>query len=111
MVCSSVLLRIIAELAERRPITIQNSSNPSSPKNLVVRPYDRTTVRPYDRTTVRPYDRATVQGATFNMRGQLYHGHYLSHNVMEGRGYHISVRQETPSDDDKVRILERRAAV
>ena len=43
-------LRIIAELAERSPITIRNSSNPSSPKNLVVRPYDRTTVRPYDRT-------------------------------------------------------------
>ena len=21
------------------------------------------------------YDRTTVQGATFNMRGQLYHGH------------------------------------
>ena len=31
--------------------------------------YDRTTVRPYDRTTVRP------QGATFNMRGQLFRGH------------------------------------
>ena len=29
----------------------------------------------YDRTTVQPYDRATVQGATFNMRGQLYRGH------------------------------------
>ena len=40
-----------------------------------VRPYDRSTVRPYDRTTVRPYDRTTVQGATFNMRGQLYRGH------------------------------------
>ena len=38
---------MIAELAERSPITIQNSSNPSSQKNLVVRPYDRTTVRPY----------------------------------------------------------------
>ena len=37
--------------------------------------YDRTTVRPYDRTTVRPYDCTTVQGATFNMRGQLYRGH------------------------------------
>ena len=37
--------------------------------------YDRTTVRPCDRTTVRPYDRATVQGATFNMIGQLYCGH------------------------------------
>ena len=32
------------------------------------------------------YDRTTVQGATFSMRGQLYHGHYLSHYVMEGRG-------------------------
>ena len=61
---------MIAELAERSPITIQNSSNPSNQKNLVVRPYDRT----------------TVQGATFSMRGQLYHGHYLSHYVMEGRG-------------------------
>ena len=27
----------------------------------------------YDHTTVRP----TVQGATFSMCGQLYHGHYL----------------------------------
>ena len=24
---------------------------------------------------VRPYDRTTVQGATFDMRGQLYRGH------------------------------------
>ena len=31
---------LVAELAERSPITIRNSSNPSSPKNLVVRPYD-----------------------------------------------------------------------
>ena len=29
----------------------------------------------YDRTTVRPYDRTTLQGATFNLRGQLYRGH------------------------------------
>ena len=50
-----LLYTIIVELAERSPIIIQNSSNPSSRKNLVVRPYDRTTVRPYDRTTVRPY--------------------------------------------------------
>ena len=50
---------IIAELAERSSIIIQNSSNPSSRKNLVVRPYDRT----------------TVQGATFNMRDQMYRGH------------------------------------
>ena len=58
-------LRIIAELAERSPITIRNSSNPSSPKK---------------------FGCTTVQGATFSMRGQLYHGHYLSHYVMEGRG-------------------------
>ena len=50
---------IIAEPAERSPIIIQNSSNPSSRKNLDERPYDRT----------------IVQGATFNMRGQLYRGH------------------------------------
>ena len=30
---------MIAELAERSPIIIQNSSNPSSRKNLDVRPY------------------------------------------------------------------------
>ena len=47
------------ELAEHSPIIIQNSSNPSSQKNLVVRLYDCT----------------TIQGATFNMCGQLYHGH------------------------------------
>ena len=38
---------------------MQNSSNPSSQKNLDVRLYDRT----------------TIQGATFNIRGQLYRGH------------------------------------
>ena len=38
---------------------IQNSSNPSSQKNL----------------DVRLYNCRTVQGATFNMRGQLYHRH------------------------------------
>ena len=54
-VTESISNFIIAELAERSPIIIQNSSNPSSRKNLDVRPYDRT----------------TVQGATFNMRGQL----------------------------------------
>ena len=58
---------MIAELAELSPIIIQNSSNPSSRKHLDVRPYDRSTVRPFDRTT--------VQGATFNMRGQMYRGH------------------------------------
>ena len=35
---------LIAELAERSPIIIQNSSNLSSRKNLDVQPYDRTTV-------------------------------------------------------------------
>ena len=49
----------MAELAELSPIIIQNSSNPSSQKNLDVWLYDRT----------------TVQGATFNMCGQLYHRH------------------------------------
>ena len=52
-------LPFIAELAERSPIFIQNSSNPSSRKNLDVRHYDPT----------------TAQGATFDMRGQLYRGH------------------------------------
>ena len=33
--------QILAELAERSPIIIQNSSNPSSRKDLDVRPYDR----------------------------------------------------------------------
>ena len=37
-------LNMIAELAEHSPIIIQNSSNPSSRKNLDVRPYDHTTV-------------------------------------------------------------------
>ena len=50
---------MIAELTEHSPIIIQNSSNPSSQKNLDVRPYDHT----------------TVQSATFDMHGQLYHGH------------------------------------
>ena len=52
-------MKFIVELAERSPIIIQNSSNPSSRKSLGVRPYDRT----------------TVEGATFNMHGQLYRGH------------------------------------
>ena len=50
---------MIAELAEHSPIIRQNSSNPSSQKNL----------------DVRPYDHMTVQGATFDMCGQLYRGH------------------------------------
>ena len=54
---------MIAELAERSPIIIQNSSNPSSQKNLDLRLYDRMTAQP------------TLQDATFNMRGQLYRGH------------------------------------
>ena len=39
-------------------LVVVNSSSPSSRKNL----------------DVRPYDRMTVQGATFNMHGQLYRG-------------------------------------
>ena len=95
---------MIVELAERSLIIIQNSSNPSMPI-LDVRPYDRTTVRPYDRTTVRPYDRPydrttdrttvrpTVQGATFSMRGQLYHGHYIIISPLHGHG---EVANENP---------------
>ena len=37
----------MAELAEPSPIVIQNISNPSSQKNLDVRPYDCTTVQLY----------------------------------------------------------------
>ena len=44
------------------------------PKDLDVRPYDRTT------------DRPTVQGATCSMRGQLYHGHYLIISPLHGHG-------------------------
>ena len=54
-----VTAQFIAELTECSPIILQNSSNPSSRKNLDVRPYNHT----------------TIQGATFNMRGQLYRGH------------------------------------
>ena len=50
---------ILAELVEHSPIIIQNSSNSSGRKNL----------------DVRPYNCMTVQGATFNMHGQLYRGH------------------------------------
>ena len=35
---------LIAELAEHSPIILQNSSNPSSRKNLDIRLYDRMTV-------------------------------------------------------------------
>ena len=44
----------MVELAERSPIIIQNSSNPSSRKNVVVRPY---------------------KVLLLNMRGQLYCGY------------------------------------
>ena len=50
---------ILAEFVEHSPIIIQNSSNSSGRKNL----------------DVWPYDHMTIQGATFNMHGQLYHGH------------------------------------
>ena len=43
---------IIAELAVRSPIIIQNSSNLSSRKNLDVRPYDRTTAQGATLTSV-----------------------------------------------------------
>ena len=42
---------------------------------MTVQLYGRTTVRPYDRTTVKLYNRTTIKGATFNMPGQMYHGH------------------------------------
>ena len=54
-----ILSILIVELAEHSPIIIQNSSNPSSWKNLDVRLYNHT----------------TIQGATFNKCGQLYRGH------------------------------------
>ena len=38
---------LIAELSEQSPIIIQNSSNPSSQKNLDVQQYDRTTAQLY----------------------------------------------------------------
>ena len=37
----NMIIKIHPELAERSAIIIQNSSNPSSRKNLDVRPYDR----------------------------------------------------------------------
>ena len=43
----------------------------------------------YDHTTVRP----TVQGATFSMRSQLYHGHYLIFSPLHGHG---EVANENP---------------
>ena len=64
---------VIAELAECSPIIIQNSKNPWSRKNLDVRP--------------------TVQGATFSVRGQLYHGLYLIISPLHGHG---EVANENP---------------
>ena len=61
-----IMIIIIAELAEHILIIIQNSSNPFKPKNL--------DVQLYDRMTLRLYNRMTIQGATFNMLGQLYRG-------------------------------------
>ena len=52
----SIKNSLIAELAERSPINIQNSSNPSAKK-------------------IWMYDHTTIQGATFNMHGQMYCGH------------------------------------
>ena len=69
------------ELTEHSPIIVQNSSNPSSRKNLDVQPYDCMTVRP------------TVQGATFSMLGQLYHRHYLIISPLHVRG---EVANENP---------------
>ena len=39
------------------------------------------------------YDRTTVQGATFSMPGQLYHGHYLIISPLHGHG---EVANENP---------------
>ena len=54
----------IAELAERSPKLYKIEVTHQAKKTWM-----------YDRTTVQPYNRTTVQGATFNMRGQLYRGH------------------------------------
>ena len=43
----------------------------------------------YDHTTVQP----TIQGATFSMRDQLYHGHYLMINPLHR---HTEVANENP---------------
>ena len=87
---------ILVELAEHSPITTQNSSNSSSRKK-------------FGCTTVQP----TVQGATFSMRGQLYHGHYLIISPLHGHG---EVANENPlilprtlSIVGALVLLERRA--
>ena len=43
--------------------------------------------------TVRPYDHMNIQGATFSMRGQLYHRHYLIISPLHG---HREVANENP---------------
>ena len=54
---------ILAELAEHSPITIQNRSNPSSRKNLDVRPYNR------------PYKVLLLACAANYTTGSPLHGH------------------------------------
>ena len=66
--------------------------------------YDRTTARPYDRTTVRP----TLQGATFSMRGQLYHRHYLSPYVMEGAREKVMRRRDCARNLDTPLVCARK---
>ena len=48
---------------------------------MVVLTHQAEKIWTWDRTTD-----PTMQDATFSMRGQLYHGHYLSHYVMKGEG-------------------------
>ena len=68
---------VIAELAERSPIIIQNSSNPSSRKNLDVRPYDR------------PYKVLILACAAY-----CTNGHYFIISPLHGHG---EVVNENPS--------------
>ena len=42
--------------------------------------------------TVRLYDRTTVQGATFNMHGQLYCGHANAMALSSGQCTGLQVR-------------------
>ena len=74
-------ITLVAEPAERSPIIIQNSSNPSSWKNLDVQQYNCTTIQP------------TVQGATFSMHSQLHHGYYL---IISPLHRHGEVANENP---------------
>ena len=63
----------------------------------------------YNRTTVRP----TVQGATFSMRGQLYHGHYLIISPLHGHGEvaneNLLILPRTLSIVGALVLLKRRA--